>query len=255
MPYYATSSSASYTTEEDNSISHNNLGSHNNNDNSNDQNFIGALKEWAIICKALEDGKQTILFRKGGIMEYRNGFELKYKNFLLFPTFEHQDKKSIRLEYQEELQRLENDFELKNKSSSNSNLIDSILVNSFVEIINYGSITNLEKLEPLKKFHIWSDDYVKMRFNYNPKKPLFVLLLRTYKLNNPVKLSNRREWAGCKSWIQIDIHDQNLEKYFMGNSGSSSTTFEYLKSVSKPCIDDDKFNILSKEVKERSGMA
>lgn len=30
-----------------------------------------ALKEWSIICKALEDGNQTILLRKGGILEYK----------------------------------------------------------------------------------------------------------------------------------------------------------------------------------------
>jgi len=55
-----------------------------------DSNFISAaaLKEWAIVCKAIEDGKQVLLFRKGGIMEYRNGFELKHKVFFLFPTFE-----------------------------------------------------------------------------------------------------------------------------------------------------------------------
>ena len=64
-----------------------------------DSNNIAALKEWAIICKAAEDGKQVLLFRKGGIMEYRNGFELKYKNFFLFPTFEHQSIDSIRNEY------------------------------------------------------------------------------------------------------------------------------------------------------------
>ena len=48
---------------------------------------IAALKEWAIVCKALEEGRQVLLLRKGGIMEYRQGFEVKHNNFLLFPTF------------------------------------------------------------------------------------------------------------------------------------------------------------------------
>ena len=30
-----------------------------------------ALKEWAIICKALEEGRQVVLLRKGGILEYK----------------------------------------------------------------------------------------------------------------------------------------------------------------------------------------
>ncbi len=70
--------------------------------------YVAALKEWAIVCKAIEDGKQVLLFRKGGIMEYRNGFELKHKNFFLFPTFEHQSIDSIRNEYKIELESLEN---------------------------------------------------------------------------------------------------------------------------------------------------
>jgi len=27
--------------------------------------FVAALKEWAIVCKAAEEGKQVLLFRKG----------------------------------------------------------------------------------------------------------------------------------------------------------------------------------------------
>ena len=28
-----------------------------------------ALKEWSIVCRALEEAKQSILLRKGGILE------------------------------------------------------------------------------------------------------------------------------------------------------------------------------------------
>ena len=43
---------------------------------------MAALKEWAIVCKALEEGRQVLLLRKGGIMEYRQGFEVKHEQFL-----------------------------------------------------------------------------------------------------------------------------------------------------------------------------
>ena len=39
---------------------------------------MAALKEWAVVCKALEEGRQILLLRKGGIMEYRQGFEVKH---------------------------------------------------------------------------------------------------------------------------------------------------------------------------------
>ena len=60
-----------------------------------------ALKEWAIVCKALEEGKQILLLRKGGIMEYKQGFEVRHEKFLLYPTYEHQSKHLIRQEYVE----------------------------------------------------------------------------------------------------------------------------------------------------------
>ena len=32
-----------------------------------------ALKEWAIVCKALAEGRQILLIRKGGIEEIKGG--------------------------------------------------------------------------------------------------------------------------------------------------------------------------------------
>src|SRR5687767_1695492 len=48
------------------------------------------LKEWAIVCHALEQGRQIILLRKGGIRESGGEFELEHRQFLLFPTYLHQ---------------------------------------------------------------------------------------------------------------------------------------------------------------------
>ena len=61
-------------------------------------------------------------------------------------------------------------------------------ITSFVEITHFREIHDLTKLKKLEEFHIWNYDYVNMRFDYNPKKPLYLLLLRAYKLNNPLKL-------------------------------------------------------------------
>jgi hypothetical protein len=249
-----------------------------------DSNLIGALKEWAIICRALEDGNQVLLFRKGGIMEFRKGFELKHKNFLLFPTFEHQSMESIRDDYRGKLEELEKEGEHQNdlnNDSKKSNSIPSLQssstisrdvaikklqkptpysqenvtkITSFVEITHFNEVSDIDELEKLQKFHIWNLDYVKMRFNYNPKKPLYLLLLRTYKLNEAIKIANRPEWAGCKSWIQIDAEADEGLRYIKNNSlgysaPSTGDTFEHLKSISKPCIDDNIFNKITEEVR------
>ena len=44
------------------------------------------LKEWATVVKALEQGKQTVILRKGGILETASGFNIESKKFFLFPT-------------------------------------------------------------------------------------------------------------------------------------------------------------------------
>jgi len=209
-------------------------------------NTLGALKEWAIVCKALESGNQILSFRKGGIMEFRNGFELKFRNFFLSPTFEHQDKESIRMDYHATLDELNRKNGLNNAEAlHDSNKITEIT--SFVEITHFSEVPDLTTLKKLENFHIWTDDYLKSRFDYNPKKPLYLLLLRVYKLNKPIKLVNKPEWVGCKSWIQIDSHDPDLITYFENHLPEKP--FEYLKSISKPCIDDDNFNKLSEKVR------
>lgn len=219
-----------------------------------DSNFLGALKEWAVVCDAIESGNQILLFRKGGIMEYRNGFELKFKNFFLFPTFEHQARESIRPEYHVILDQIEeknndiSDTEMTTTENNNSSTSKKYTrVTSFVEITHFSEVPALDQLKALEDFHIWTGEYVKTRFNYNPKKPLYLLLLRAYKLRKPIEIMNKPQWIGCKSWIQIDSHDRDLDLYFENNFPENP--FEYLKSISNPCIDDNNFNKLSEKVR------
>jgi hypothetical protein len=41
--------------------------------------------------------------------------------------------------------------------------------------------------------------------DYNPKKPMSVILLRVFKLDTPIHINMKEEWAGCKSWIPLDM--------------------------------------------------
>jgi hypothetical protein len=194
-----------------------------------------ALKEWSIICKALEDGNQTILLRKGGILEYKKGFEIRQKSFLLFPTLEHQAEEYLQSKY---LQTY--DLLLRgNKSEDVQNKTNTLWVLARIEAIQ--EFHDHEMLPELEKYHIWNEKYVKMRMNYNPKKPMNALLLRVYKLPQPISIDINPEWAGCKSWIDIDI----AEKY--GNQfGSVPKMFDQ----SEPVIKDKEFQRISKNFME-----
>src|SRR5437660_249987 len=60
-----------------------------------------ALKEWASVCNAIETGRQILLLRKGGIYESAGEFELENPQFLLFPTYLHQNLAMLRPEAHE----------------------------------------------------------------------------------------------------------------------------------------------------------
>ena len=77
--------------------------------------------------------------------------------------------------------------------------------------------------------------------NYNPKKPMNALLLRVYKLPQPISIDINPEWAGCKSWIDIDI----AEKY-----GNQYGNIPKLFNQSEPVIKDNEFQRISKNFME-----
>ena len=55
------------------------------------------FKEWALVCEALGRGEQTIILRKGGIAEGREGFSFRHREFFLFPTFFHEQIGKVRI--------------------------------------------------------------------------------------------------------------------------------------------------------------
>ena len=199
-----------------------------------------ALKEWAIICKALEDGKQILLLRKGGIMEYRKGFEVKHNEFLLYPTFEHQSLESIKAEYKEKLKEIleeQNKYTSRkelDKDNKNSDINNTNIIKLFAKVEDVVEISDKVTLSKLRDHHIWSDEYVMMRMNYNPSKPMSVLLLRIYKIKKPLIIDINDKWSGCKSWIDIekDIDIQNSHEVEI--SGKE-------KALIDPVINDDIF--------------
>lgn len=183
-----------------------------------------ALKEWSIVCKALEEGKQSILLRKGGILEYRNGFEVSQKIFLLYPTLEHQAGEYVQASYLQEFEfQKTNDVNIKETSNTIG------ILAKMEDIQEFDDVSVLSKLE---KYHIWNEKYVKMRMKYNPMKPMNALLLRVYKLPESISVDLQPEWVGCKSWIDIELS----KKY-----GKSHEDVNELLEKSKPVIRDEDF--------------
>jgi hypothetical protein len=156
-----------------------------------------ALKEWATVVQALEAGEQTVLLRKGGILEAASGFVVESKKFLLFPTFEHQSEANIKPQFHKYL-----DFVRNNKPSEGSNIITS-----YAEILAEVDLISAEKIKNMSEFHIWSDQHIKTRVDWMPQKAVKAVFLKTYKIP-PINVPIKPEYQGCKSWIDINA---NLE--------------------------------------------
>jgi hypothetical protein len=135
-----------------------------------------------------------VLLRKGGILEYRQGFEVKHDKFLMFPTFEHQSKEHLQEDYAASLDEVMN----------SQPPAGTTRLSSYAEAKEVREVTDKSVLKKLEHFHVWKESYVDSRMDYNPAKPMSVILVRVYRLDNPVHVTTLQKWAGCKSWVPLD---------------------------------------------------
>jgi hypothetical protein len=156
-----------------------------------------ALKEWATVITALENGDQTVLLRKGGILETRSGFQVENKKFALFPTYEHQDNSSLKSQFYRYLADVR---EQKPRDGFNR-------ITSYAEVLAEHDISSMKKIEELSDFHIWSDSYMAERMNWMPEKPMTAIFLKVYKVA-PTEIPVLPEYHGCKSWIELNVNTE-----------------------------------------------
>jgi len=161
---------------------------------------MNALKEWASVVRALEKGDQTVILRKGGILETTSGFKIESKRFLLFPTYEHQEIEHVKPHFRNYIEYV------KNNLPSNGH----IKITSYVDVIEEIDITSTEKIDELSPFHIWSESYIKARMNWMPEKPIKAVFLSVYKVPE-FEIPTKSEYQGCKSWVNINEEIQTGE--------------------------------------------
>jgi hypothetical protein len=150
-----------------------------------------ALKEWASVCTALETGRQIILLRKGGIYESGGEFELENREFLLFPTYLHQNLKMLKPEAHA-------GFEAKTAEPEQVRITSAGVVTEIIQVANRA------QMDALADEHIWATPLIDMRFSYKPQNPLYLLLVRAYRLHEPLMITNTPAYAGCKSWVPLE---------------------------------------------------
>lgn len=161
------------------------------------------MKEWEIVCRALSEGRQIFLLRKGGLADRGQMFRLEHSEFFLYPTREHQDAKYLRPEWAARI------------ASPHPNLpppggkgfipSETLRLESFASVSpeDIWPIPDRAALDRLEDLHIWSRAYLDLRWNYKPEKPLYGIALRVYRLSRPVEIPYEKRYAGCRSWVPL----------------------------------------------------
>ncbi len=152
-----------------------------------------AFKEWAVICQALAEGKQSILLRKGGIAETGGVFSLEHTKFWLFPTYTHQQRDGIRPEALPWLEAVEAD----------QPAAGTVRLSHWVEVTGIYRVRDEMLALLLAHVHFWSEDTVRKRFAYR-EPGIHVLSARVYRAPQIVTIPDTAEYQGCKSWVELE---------------------------------------------------
>ena len=102
-----------------------------------------ALREWAVAVEALEQGRQIIVMRKGGIAEETKDFRLESHSFYLFPSYEHQKPHVIKPEAHEALVRSQRE------AAEHPN---TVRITSYAEVVEDIEVTDAQTLHKLKEY-------------------------------------------------------------------------------------------------------
>ena len=151
-----------------------------------------ALKEWAATIEALRQGRQILLLRKGGIHDAGGVFELEHQRFWLFPTQLHQAKALVKAGHRDLLEQTAH--------------IDRqhIEFRCFATVARVWNVDASAQSTLEAARHIWSDDYLSLRFGYQSAHRLAVVALRVWQLPQAQIVTPHSKYFGCRSWVELE---------------------------------------------------
>ncbi len=154
-----------------------------------------AFKEWAVICRALGTGRQVLILRKGGVSEQAGKFRPEHRGFLFFPTGFHQSPGKV----------LPEADSLLREAEAAQPRADQVTFSYYAVVADAIRVASLAALRALRAEHIWSDAVVEERFHRWQEDPIYALIVRVYALPKPITIAMIDRYAGCKSWVDLDV--------------------------------------------------
>ena len=152
------------------------------------------FKDWSLVCAALGHGRQSIILRKGGIAEGRDGFRFKHERFFLFPTQFHQQAEMIRPEELDGLQP---------EPPAPAGTVEIRYLFQLDFAVWVDEWATVERLEP---FHVWREEVARARFAYDEQAGLQCAFGRVHRLRAPWTFPDRPAYGGCRSWVNLPAH-------------------------------------------------
>ncbi len=143
------------------------------------------FKEWALVCAALGRGDQSIILRKGGIAEGRDGFSFAHDEFFLFPTLFHEQIDKVRTPAREL-----------------PPAPDTVTLKYFARVEAVRKIETWAHAQALAPLHVLTDDLVRERFHYKGAG-LQVAFVRIFEVMPGVTLTDEKRFGGCRSWVDL----------------------------------------------------
>ena len=153
------------------------------------------FKEWALVCQALGEGRQTIILRKGGIAEGRDGFAFQHREFFLFPTFFHEQVERVRLP----------------GAILPAPRPHEIEIHYFAQVEETRVLTDWEEVRALEPRHILEESVVRERFEYDDAPGVHVAFVRIFRLVPVWRFPDAKAYGGCRSWVQLPEPPADLQ--------------------------------------------
>ena len=145
------------------------------------------FKEWALVCEALARGEQSVILRKGGIAEGRDGFAFRHREFFLFPTFFHEQAGKVR----------------GTPADIPETRNGEVAIQLWAKLETSVHVTSWETAAALEPFHILQSEVVRERFDYDQLPGLHVGIVRIFRLRPRWIFADAPGYGGCRSWVKL----------------------------------------------------
>lgn len=153
-----------------------------------------ALKEWAVLARAMGDGRIIAMVRKGGIREQRAGFVVRHDRFFLYPTWFHEKEAELADRFRV---MLEGSREQRPPEGQ-------IRIELVCDVAGVWRVDELGRLDAIAAEYGLAAGAVASRFNYRNEPGVQVVAVRVSRLRSPVEIPEVKRYLGCVSWVALD---------------------------------------------------